>query len=726
MIKIISCLLFLLPSLWSETVKFSGTLHSCIQDAKGHVPLRIYSFELQKEEPEFPLTHKLKFRSKYPLGAELDSETLSQWHKICQKLPMYSRLAPSIPIQGELEVSANSSVLKVLQASVSEDEERTIAFPVQAGFSIAEASPSTSEQSSLQELSIEVSKALPPNGTGYGSYTYSNGDHFVGYFLDYRRHGQGKYTWVNGAWHDGYWESDLRHGPGVFLGSNGVRFEGVWTRGLLFGPVKIFFTNGMIYDGNYSNNTFNGYGTLTWPSGQVYSGYFLDGLFHGEGTMKYANGNRYDGSWQDNLRHGFGTMAYNTVGESYVGTWAKDKFWGKGQYNYQNGAVYNGDWVDGKRHGQGVFFSGDLRYTGSWEHDNAHGEGVLLHAGINVTWKAFWKNGNIVGRYEGEIEFRATQDSFRGVFENLDMVSGLASMYNGDRYEGNFQNGVFHGTGTYTFSASSEFLPLKSLSGNWHQEAYLYVGTQTILNDFDLTLPPWGSDDGDIPSSRPEPAVHVIFPDSELAQLIVEVGVEVIQLYPAIRVVRMGAGLSQLAIKATAQAATKAALVAEAEDPKKMSGLIYLRRDPEAHLINPYRIRGPEGQIKDGEYDNFKPPTVNEQIVLFQYIGKVKNLSRYRCRQQEHIRAKEKLFGLYGGYKFTEKAKDIADSVELRAKEQFYIMEVGGKGPVFSIDNLQNKINAMGLEGWTEYISNPANLLEWNALRAKCFLTGDF
>ncbi|MBW7877511.1 MAG: hypothetical protein H3C47_16160 [Candidatus Cloacimonetes bacterium] len=57
----------LLPSLWSETVQFSGTLHSCIQDAKGHVPL------------------------------------------------------------------------KVLQASVSEDEERTIAFPVQAGFSIAEA-----------------------------------------------------------------------------------------------------------------------------------------------------------------------------------------------------------------------------------------------------------------------------------------------------------------------------------------------------------------------------------------------------------------------------------------------------------------------------------------------------------------------------------------------------------------------------------------------------------
>ena len=87
----------------------------------------------------------------------------------------------------------------------------------------------------------------------FGTYTWSDGDKYVGEFKDGNLHGQGTYTDANGT----------------------------------------------KYVGEFKDGKYNGQGTLTYASGDKYVGMFKDDKRHGQGTYTDADGTVDEGIWKD-------------------------------------------------------------------------------------------------------------------------------------------------------------------------------------------------------------------------------------------------------------------------------------------------------------------------------------------------------------------------------------------------------------------------------------------
>ena len=63
---------------------------------------------------------------------------------------------------------------------------------------------------------------------GQGTYTYASGNKYVGEFKDDKYNGQGIFTWANGDKYVGEFRDDKRNGQGTFTFSNGTVKEGIW------------------------------------------------------------------------------------------------------------------------------------------------------------------------------------------------------------------------------------------------------------------------------------------------------------------------------------------------------------------------------------------------------------------------------------------------------------------------------------------------------------------
>ena len=88
---------------------------------------------------------------------------------------------------------------------------------------------------------------------GQGTYTWPDGDKYVGEFRNGKEHGKGTYTWPDGR----------------------------------------------KYVGEYKDVKFHGKGTYTWPDGRKYVGKFKDGKFHGKGTYTWPDGRKKEGTWEN-------------------------------------------------------------------------------------------------------------------------------------------------------------------------------------------------------------------------------------------------------------------------------------------------------------------------------------------------------------------------------------------------------------------------------------------
>jgi PKD repeat protein len=113
--------------------------------------------------------------------------------------------------------------------------------------------------------------------TGHGTYTWANGNQYVGDFVDGKRHGHGTYTWANGDQYVGNFVDGKRHGHGT----------DTWV-------------NGDQYVGNFVEGKSHGHGTYTWANGDQYVGDFVDGKLHGHGTISYVDGTQKTGNWIKN------------------------------------------------------------------------------------------------------------------------------------------------------------------------------------------------------------------------------------------------------------------------------------------------------------------------------------------------------------------------------------------------------------------------------------------
>lgn len=147
----------------------------------------------------------------------------------------------------------------------------------------------------------------------------------------------------------------------------------------------------------------------------------------GKGAILHPDNNKYVGNFQEGLPHGLGTLFY------------------------PDGRRYTGEWVNGKREGGGVmvFSDGNLQ-RGLWRNDKMI-RPVQLEKTINLTRKGCIQ-GNCV---DGEGTYVAYDGSrYRGNFqEGLFHGQGICHFDNGDKYEGQWFKGLFHGKGTMHFTS---------------------------------------------------------------------------------------------------------------------------------------------------------------------------------------------------------------------------------------------------------------------------------
>lgn len=120
---------------------------------------------------------------------------------------------------------------------------------------------------------------------GYGTYSYSTGDKFTGYFANGKRNGQGTYTWANGNVHVGENKDDQLHGQGTYT----------------------FTSLGHKYIGNFAYGVRSGYGTFFWKNGDKYEGYWMNDKMHGQGTYTYSTGKVDKGYWENDVYQGSST-----------------------------------------------------------------------------------------------------------------------------------------------------------------------------------------------------------------------------------------------------------------------------------------------------------------------------------------------------------------------------------------------------------------------------------
>jgi len=178
---------------------------------------------------------------------------------------------------------------------------------------------------------------------GQGTSTYANGDKYVGEYKDGRKHGNGTYTFADGRKVVGEWKDGKMHGQGTATSADGEKFVGEWEDGKMHGQGTYTWPSGSIYVGEWKDDNRNGQGIKTWHSGEKYVGEWKDGKMHGQGTLTYANGDKYVGKYKDGKEHGQGTFTYAN-GNKYVGEFLNGKFNGKGTLTYHDGTKKDGTW----------------------------------------------------------------------------------------------------------------------------------------------------------------------------------------------------------------------------------------------------------------------------------------------------------------------------------------------------------------------------------------------
>lgn len=117
-----------------------------------------------------------------------------------------------------------------------------------------------------------------------------------------------------------------------------------------------------------------------------------------------------------------------------------------------NDGVYTGYLVDGIMHGQGIYESDEFRTEGTFAYGALHGYGTVDYAdGRHV--EGFFDKGLRQGVYIG-----ADGNRYEGSFENGKYHGqGIFTWANGDCYEGTFENGLRHGQGILTWVGGTRY-----------------------------------------------------------------------------------------------------------------------------------------------------------------------------------------------------------------------------------------------------------------------------
>ena len=165
---------------------------------------------------------------------------------------------------------------------------------------------------------------------GFGICQYSNGDLYVGQFLDDKRQGIGRLTYTNGDIYQGEFLKDTINGFMECLSKNtsmqGLAKDYKFHSEIVFqsklNSIEGNFHNGTgtgkiydndkkyTYEGEIQYNKQEGYGISQINEKYIYKGNHSKCRFHGYGELYYPNGQRFFGIFENNLRKGLGICYY--------------------------------------------------------------------------------------------------------------------------------------------------------------------------------------------------------------------------------------------------------------------------------------------------------------------------------------------------------------------------------------------------------------------------------
>ncbi|MDB2423615.1 hypothetical protein N9X05_16885 [Paracoccaceae bacterium] len=185
----------------------------------------------------------------------------------------------------------------------------------------------------------------------FGTFSWANGDKYVGEFKEDQQHGQGEITFgleskFVGEKYVGDWKEGKRSGQGIYSYPSGNKYTGGFEDNKRSGEGKYIFANGNIYVGEWKNGERHGLGTFTFANGDKYVGENRNGYFDGKGTFTWVIGNKYVGEHKNDVANGQGTFTFAN-GSKYVGEFKDDLFNGQGSYTFANGDIKEGIWKDG-------------------------------------------------------------------------------------------------------------------------------------------------------------------------------------------------------------------------------------------------------------------------------------------------------------------------------------------------------------------------------------------
>ena len=335
------------------------------------------------------------------------------------------------------------------------------------------------------------------NGNGLlqtTNYKYS------GSFILNVKNGVGRAQYTNGDNYNGEWSNDLPNGKGEFIYSNGMRYSGQIVNGLKNGFGIYAFINDFgrfcnnnsrvsqynTYEGQFIDDKFNGQGQLKLKDGSICIGIWDNEIFTGKGRICFSNGNEYNGDIIKNVATGKGSIKFAN-NDFYNGDVVDGVIIGVGSMKYQDGSEYIGTWKDNKKDGAGVLTTNDkFKWDGNWVNGIIDGimkvynpEGNIITSGLFINnkingigfntingnkYEGEWNNGviGLKGKitfengnfYEGEwIVEDVTEDAFSTTLQG----KGKMVFSNGSIYEGDWSNGYAHGKGKFLTADNQVF-----------------------------------------------------------------------------------------------------------------------------------------------------------------------------------------------------------------------------------------------------------------------------
>ncbi|MDA8875369.1 hypothetical protein N9I60_02285 [Planktomarina temperata] len=179
----------------------------------------------------------------------------------------------------------------------------------------------------------------------------------------------------------------------------------------------------------------------------------------------------------------------NCVGNYDLETWSGCL----GQRAYSNGGRYAGEFTAGLRHGRGTHtYSNGSKYVGNWEDDKRAGQGTfeMKTALVNIVQDGLWKNDVFQG--ENKMETPAQNELGQilcvGSPHEMSQMPDVSKNWNaclgeirweysgGGSYVGEFENGAWHGQGTFKQGPTEEYV------GEWQNNQPHGQGTYTYAD----------------------------------------------------------------------------------------------------------------------------------------------------------------------------------------------------------------------------------------------------